>query len=263
MTERLSRAERRNLQRLDQRILGLPLFMGEDARPVAAHVRHVVHLLRTPQSASPCTEALAHIGALLDRTVPDSANKMIACRKGCSHCCSQLVIVTAPEAFAVAGQIAKRPKVVAVIKEVAASVGQQTMEERLKAMVFCPMLEDAACSIYGGRPLGCRGFVSVDLEACLKMFTRGEHADIPMPNDSVQVLYACRMLLAVALQVMNLREAVYEMNSAVARVLTTENAEARWLVGEDIFAGIQEGAPTPPQFAQAIQRLAEYVAPTV
>ena len=64
---------------------------------MAAHLRHLVQLLRSPTSKSPSSEAVAHIGALHDRTVPKQTEKMLACRKGCSHCCSQMVVVTAPE----------------------------------------------------------------------------------------------------------------------------------------------------------------------
>jgi hypothetical protein len=263
MSDRLSRADRRTLQRLDQQILGQPLYMGSDPRPAAAHVRHMVHLLRSPQSESPCSDALVHITALFDRTVPDQATKMIACRKGCAHCCTQPVVVTAPEAFWVAAQVRKRPKVAAAIKQAAASIGHLPLQERLKAQTFCPMLDEALCSIYAGRPIGCRGFVSVDLDACLRMFTRAEITDIPMPNDTVQILYAVRMLLASALRLLKLPETVYEMNTILALILATENAEARWLAGEDIFASLESGPPAPPQYDIAIGQMAQHVAPTI
>lgn len=263
MSDRLSRADRRTLQRLDQQILGQPLYMGSDPRPAAAHVRHMVHLLRSPQSESPCSDALKHVTAVFDRTVPEQANKMVACRKGCAHCCTQPVVVTAPEAFWVAAQVRKRAKVVAAIKQAAASIGHLPLQERLNAQQFCPMLDEALCSIYAGRPIGCRGFVSVNLEACIKMFTQAQVTDIPMPNDTVQVLYATRMLLAAALRVLKLPETVYEMNSILAVVLSEENAEARWLAGEDVFGKLGAGASPPPQYDQAIGQLAQYVAPTI
>ena len=102
MTDRLSRPERRALQKADALILPRPLALSTDPRPVAAHIRHVVRLLRDPAAASPSADAVAHITALYDRTVEVATPPTlpaIACRKGCAHCCTQMVLVTAPEAF--------------------------------------------------------------------------------------------------------------------------------------------------------------------
>jgi hypothetical protein len=263
MNSRLSRPERRALQRQDETFLSLPLHMGTDPRSMAAHVRHVVHALRSPSAKSPSSDAVAHVLALHDRTVPKQAEKMLACRKGCSHCCSQMVVITAPEAFYVAAQLRSRPDAAAAVAAVARETGGLTLEQRLGKNIFCPLLSETICTIYAGRPLGCRGFVSTSLEACLAAFVRGESPDIPMPNDSISVLYACRMLLLAALRLAGLTDGVYEMNSAVAVALSAKDAEARWLAGEDLFAGLQASPPPPPQFETAIRQLMAHVAPTV
>ncbi len=263
MSDRLSRPERRALQKQDAHQLGLPLPMGNDARPVAAHIRHVIHLLRSPQAKSPCSDAIAHVTSLFDRTVPAASQPLLACRKGCSHCCTQLVILTAPEAFYVAEQIRKRPKTVEAVIAVARAAGSLSLEERLRAKVPCPLLEAALCTVYAARPLGCHGFVSTDLNACLAAFERLETPNIPMPQDDISVLYACRMLLLSALRLAGLRDATYEMTSALAAIFAADRAERRWLSGEDIFAGVKAAAPPPPQFEDAIRRMTAYVAPTV
>ncbi len=260
---RLSRTERRDLQRHDKPYLSQPLHMGGDPRSMAAHLRHLVQALRSPASKSPSSDAVAHIGALHDRTVPKQMEKMLACRKGCSHCCSQMVVVTAPEAFYVAAQLRKRPATAAAVADVAREAGNLTLEERLGKNIFCPLLSDAICSIYAARPLGCRGFVSTNLEACIAAFTRGETPNIPMPNDSISVLYACRMLLLAALRLAGLRDGVYEMNSAVAVALSAPDAEAQWLAGKDLFAGLQQTPPPPPQFEASIRQMMAYVAATI
>lgn len=263
MSDRLSRPERRNLQRDDAAILPKPLVMNQDPRPMAAHARHMVHLLRSPQAKTPSADAVNHVTALFDRSVPAQANKMIACRKGCAHCCTQMVIVTAPEAFYVASQVRKKPATVAAIIAAAEQTGKLSLNERLTANIMCPMLENALCSIYAGRPLGCHGFVSTSLDACIATFNHGGKPDIPMPSDTVQVLYACRMLMLVALRLAGLKDAVYELNAALAAIFTQENAEARWLKGEDVFADVKVEAPPPPQFEQAIRQMTAYVAPTL
>ena len=263
MNSRLSRPERRALQRQDEGFLSQPLHLGSDPRSIAAHIRHVVHALRSPTAKSPSADAVAHLLALHDRTVPKQAEKLLACRKGCSHCCSQMVVITAPEAFYVAAQIRAKPGMAAAVEEVARTTASLTLEQRLGRNIFCPMLTDAICSIYAARPLGCRGFVSTDLEACLAAFVRGEAPSIPMPNDSISVLYACRMLLLAGLRLAGLKDGVYEMNSAVAVALRATDAEAKWLAGEDLFAGLQAAPPPPPQFETSIRQMVAYVAPTL
>ncbi|MGE4064880.1 MAG: YkgJ family cysteine cluster protein [Rhodospirillaceae bacterium] len=228
-----------------------------------AHIRHVVQALRSPTSKSPSSDAVAHVLAVHDRTVPKQAEKLLACRKGCSHCCSQMVVVTAPEAFYVAAQLRSRPEAAAAVAEVARQAGAMTLEQRLGKNIFCPLLTDTICSIYAGRPLGCRGFVSTNLDACIAAFTRGETPDIPMPNDSISVLYACRMLLLAALRVAGLKDGVYEMNSAVAVALGSKDAESQWLAGKDLFAGLQASPPPPPQFESAIRQMVAHIGPTV
>ncbi len=263
MTDRLSRPERRALQRQDAEILPLPLSMGTDPRPAAAHVRHVIHLLRGVHSDSPCSDAVAHVTALFDRTVSPQPPTPLACRKGCSHCCTQLVVLTAPEAFFVAAQLRKRPNTVAAIIEAHHRTQGLAINERLQSKVLCPLLDDAICSIYAARPLGCHAFVSTNLEACLATFERGEVPNIPMPADYVSVLYTCRILLLAALRLAGLNSSVYEMNAALAVILAQDNAEARWLAGEDVLASVPATAPPPPQFNDAIAKMAAFVAPTV
>jgi hypothetical protein len=223
----------------------------------------MVHALRSPTAKSPSSDAIAHVLALHDRTVPKQAEKLLACRKGCSHCCSQMVVVTAPEAFYVAAQLRNRPDTAAAVAEVARETGTLTLEQRLGKNIFCPLLTETICSIYAGRPLGCRGFVSTNLEACIAAFVRGETPDISMPNDSISVLYACRMLLIATLRLAGLKDGVYEMNSAVAVALSSKDAEAKWLAGADLFAGLQTTPPPPPQFEASIRQMMAYVAPTI
>src|SRR5690348_9827965 len=73
---------------------------------MAAHLRHMVRLLRDAGTASPSSAAITYLTALYDRSVPPRPD--IACRKGCSHCCCQPVMITAPEAFLIAAQIRDR-----------------------------------------------------------------------------------------------------------------------------------------------------------
>ena len=265
---RLLRAERRALQREDEKFLDAPLNLGPDPRSIAAHTRHLAHLLANPASISPCGDAVLHISQVFSRTVPKKigaqrADDLIACRKGCAYCCTQLVAATAPEALLVAATIRKRGAVVARVNDVNAQTKGLSMEARLQAKVSCPMLEDNACSVYAARPIGCRSFVSVNLDACIATFVNGADPQIPMPGEYLPILYTCRTALYAAMRLRNLKAASYELNAAVAAALVHDDAERRWLAGEDIFEGVPTTGDIPPAFEEAINRLVAFVAPTV
>lgn len=257
---RLQRAERRALQKEDEKYLSQPLNPGPDPRSISAHVRHVVRLFSSPSQDSPCAEAMNHLGALYSRTVPKA---QLACRRGCASCCTQLVSVTAPEALWVAATIRRRARTVEKVRAADVQTRSLLMEERLKSHIVCPLLEDDACSVYASRPLGCRHFVSVNLDACIATFVHGAEPQIPMPASHTDILYAIRMALYAAMRLKGLKDAAYELNAAVMTALKFEDAEARWLAGEDIFADVPGTRTVPPNFELAISQLVAHIAPTV
>jgi Fe-S-cluster containining protein len=263
---RLSRPERRALQREDAAFIAQPLVMTRDARATRsmdAHVRQVVALLRNANAPSPCSDAVAYVTDLYERTVPQSAHDKIVCRKGCAYCCTQLVTLTAPEAFFVARALRKRRD----LKERIAAADKTTrglsLEERLKAHTVCPLLDAGACSIYAARPLGCHAFVSVNLDACRATFEHDAPPQIPQPVEHSAVLYACRLMLNAALRLAGLKAESYELNGAVTRALDAPDTERRWLAGEDVLAGTEAGGGIPPDAAAVIDRIVANVAPTI
>ena len=261
MTVKLSHAQREVLQKQDLRLLEMPLGMGADPSSMAAHLRHLVRLLQNPDTASPCSDAVAHLTILFDRTVLAAKNTGLACRQGCAHCCRQPVTVSAPEAFFIAAQIRNSP-------DATQAVLQANRQPRVRpgaqgySPVPCSLLDGSACSIYAARPLACRGFVSRDVNAC-RTFEQFGKPNVPMPADYISVLYACRMILIAAVRLLGLKDAAFEMNEAVAAVLGHEHAEMRWLKGETVFGGVKCDDPPPPQFNSQIDKMVAYVAPTL
>ena len=251
------------MQRDDEKYLNQPLNLGPDPRSISAHVRHMVHLFSNPTASSPCADAISHVSELFSRTVPRESEKGIACRRGCASCCTQLVTVTAPEAFWVAAQIRRKPAVIDAVRAVDRTTHGLSMEERLKSHIVCPLLESDACTIYAARPIGCRGFVSLNLDACIATFVHGAEPQIHVPANRLDILYTCRIVLYAALRLRRLKAEAYEMNAAVMAALAFDDAEARWLAGEDIFAGVPITGAVPPNFETAISQLVAHIAPTV
>ncbi len=262
MSDRLSRPERRALVREDERLLVLPMNIGGDPRRAEAHIRHAVHLLQSDRSPSPCAAVIAHLSALFDRTVSVTTKGEVACKRGCSHCCYQRVTITAPEAFFIAGHIRADRAKTARVAEARQQTKGLSLDERRHARVPCPLLVDAACSIYAERPIGCRGAMSLDVNACIGAYVDLKDNGIPMPLDHIKTMNVMRMMLSAALTLARLPATGYEMIGAVA-VALEDGAERRWLAGEDVFAGVEVDSSTPPNFLAQVQKMAAHVAPSV
>lgn len=228
---------------------------------MAAHLRAIARRLRDPQGGSPCSDVMAHLNGLYDRSVPPDPG--IACAKGCSHCCTQQVAVAAPEAFFLAAQLQGDPRGRAMA-DVARQLDGAAPGQDKPHGIACALLDtQGACSLYAARPLGCHAFVSLRLDACLAAFTQGALPDIPMPQPHVSMLYMCRMMLSAALRLAGLDDASYEMNAAVSAVLARPDAERQWLAGTDIFAGLARSPAPPSNVRDEIARMIAFVAPTL
>lgn len=161
----------------------------------------------------------------------------IACRPGCSMCCNNLILVTAPEVFAIAGEIARRADARAAMNAVArgALAGRGLdSDARLERRLACPMLAVDLCSIYAVRPIACRGFFSLSLDACKDVFAgRGE--DIPAWRMAMVLRGIHDRCMAAAIKAENLDHRPMEMTQALTAAFAVPDAQARWLAGEDIF----------------------------
>ncbi|MDQ7995280.1 MAG: YkgJ family cysteine cluster protein [Luteibacter sp.] len=112
--------------------------------------------------------------------------RTIACKAGCSFCCSLYVSATASELLLIEGYIAAMPRaarlaVTTRVTDAFAHAQGKTMLARDRARVPCPMLnEQGLCGIYPVRPLTCRSYVSFDLPGC--------RADAQRPGAGTQVI---------------------------------------------------------------------------
>ena len=256
----LSAAQRRVLAEQDARWLDLPLFGSGNPAQVAAHIRHLVKLMGAGRRAS-AAAAAGHWGRLYDSSIQN--NFELACRQGCAHCCVQSVLIYAPEAFAIAAQISERPEIKAAMRSAGGKLSKAASGTDTLRRISCPLLSNNSCSIYEIRPLNCRAFVAVDLRECISTFVMMGKFAIRMPAPITDMRTFWHMLMMAALQLAVKNVAVYEMNAAVSRILETPDAEARWLAGEDVFEGLAEELPMPPEIEAEIGRMVAFVAPTM
>jgi Fe-S-cluster containining protein len=257
MSANLTAAQRRALAEQDARWLNLPLSGPGDPSSVAAHVRHLAKLMGGTRRAS-AAAAAAHWGQLYDRSVPSGF--ALACREGCAHCCCQIVLVYAPEAFRLAAQVGDRAETAAAMRKAAETWGEAASRSA-SARTTCPLLSNNRCSIYDSRPLNCRAFVAIDVRECISTFVMMGKFAVRMPVPVTNLRTFCHMLMMAALRLAGKDIALYEMNAAVSRILETPDAETRWLAGEDILRGLAQDVPLTPEIEAEIERLAALAAP--
>lgn len=100
-------------------------------------------------------------------------DQTIDCRKGCSWCCRQSVMVLPQEAFYlsnfvhshVSEELQSETTKRSESKNQITSV--QTANDFLHGKTPCPFLIDNVCSVYKARPMGCRLFLSSSEQSCL------------------------------------------------------------------------------------------------
>jgi Fe-S-cluster containining protein len=179
---------------------------------------------------------VTHMQRGIDRIVQDDGAAAIACRAGCSHCCSARVEVIAPEAFLVASALRSQGDegLLARLERHRSSVDDAATS--WSARPACPFVVDGLCSIYEFRPSPCRKAHSLDAATCgagsptipqdLRMALRGEALATGTAN-----AYRARGLDADR----------HEFIGALVVALTDPSAEERWFAGERIFVKLRRG----------------------
>ncbi len=171
------------------------------------------------------------------------------CRLGCWHCCTHIVLATAPEILNLADQIratwsdeeilALRARI-AVHKAITQPVRDGTAPYPPRPV--CPLLKDGGCSIWTHRPLVCRGWNSVDVEACIQ---QREHPETKVPTRGLAPQFAItdyvRQGMSEGLEGRGMNSETCELAYGLEIALDNSDAAERFLAGEDIFAPARAG----------------------
>jgi Fe-S-cluster containining protein len=210
-----------------------------DRATLLRHAGAILDILRDDRNPRRASDAAQHAITSLDRLLAASSSgtPALACAKGCSICCHNWVSATAPEIFLLARAARADAAAPARIRTAAMASDGMTRAVRVAGAAACALLQQDLCSVYAARPLVCRAFVSTSLDACRAAFSGGPDR-IPMPGNFVGLRVAHNHALWAALRATGLPDASYELNAAIARIIEDEEAEARWLAGEDVFADI-------------------------
>ena len=238
----MTRAERRRRLKEDQRLVARGLESDRSDHVQIMALMRLLHdrleELRDAGTVAPLMTFLHDNFRAAEQAAP---KKSLACRRGCSHCCHAWVSARAPEVLFVMAAIPAREResVRAAVEATFALTGPLSFEERVKRPTPCPMLHDDLCRVYTARPATCRTAVSRDAAICERAFRLGsENEEIPTPTFYIEMRAGYSLALAGALRRAGLPAAAYEYNGALNAVLAVRDAEAAWLAGDDVFAGV-------------------------
>jgi hypothetical protein len=224
---------------------GLPFpHRPEATMALAVAVRDELAKTANPSRAANAAALANRVFDLTMRTMPPApSGGEIACRAGCTYCCHNMVMATAPEVFLAARELRSRhdPQFVTAV---AGRCDAFAIDAGVRKSP-CALLHDNLCSVYAARPTVCRKHTSFAVAACLADY-EGRGGSIPIRRFDQGVFECCAVALLIGVRLWNGRQgAVFELPGALRVVLRDPEAEERWLAGESVFAGVASQAKLP------------------
>jgi len=164
----------------------------------------------------------------------------IECKEGCWYCCTRWVDAKIPEVLYISRVTIGRADIADATKSAGETFGHLDYEQRKREVTPCAMLVDGRCSVYAERPLVCRAAVSRSVEVCERSYLK-TNEPIARPRVFGLVGGIFSIALAGALWQSGLDYRAYELTSALEVVENEEDAERRWLGGEELFGQAKRG----------------------
>jgi cytochrome c551/c552 len=161
----------------------------------------------------------------------------LACKKGCAWCCYQHVSVTGPEIFQIARVLRADAGAAATLARLEDKLANADWDPARDFDMRnpCAFLVKGACSIHAERPMICRIYVSLDVQACLRQLAQGS-GTIPFPASHKVIRGWLMPGLWAALEAAGLPVRDYELTAGLLAVLRDPGIEARWYRGDDAMA---------------------------
>jgi hypothetical protein len=227
---------------------GLPPAAGKELQAYAAAYHDATAILRTGASAEAVSAVVNNAHGWADTIIDHSPQRdQRACRAGCAFCCYlPTVIVTAAEVVHLAAwlRIQCSPEELTALRQrLADRLQQQTASSSTsstKTPLPCALLQDNRCMAYPARPLKCRGWNSVRLEACEQAYGHSQSTK-QVPVDAYAFVMGNAVLngLSDSTSHAGLDGASYDLTRALSRALDMPDVVQRWSNGERLFDVLQ------------------------
>lgn len=252
MSAGLTRQQRRKLEREliklagDVRRDGLPVpHRPEATMALALAVRDELRDTKVAARASKAAALVERVFDLTMRKLPAAQRQQpLACAAGCTYCCHNMVMATAPEIFLAAGELRARYDA-GYRAEVGGRCDPVGQAREAGARPPCPLLDNDRCAVYAVRPAVCRKHNSFAVAAC-RSEHEGRPSQIPVRRFDQGVFECCAAALITGMRLWDGRPAsVFELSGALKAALQDDKAEQRWLAGEAVFAGVPSQSQLP------------------
>lgn len=177
----------------------------------------------------------------------------VACRSGCTYCCTFPVAASAPEVLAIADFVRERfdeGRRAALDARVEANIEAtdgMDMGQRDRVRLDCPFLESGECTVYEVRPVACRGVSSYSVEDCREDYEHpGAGVEIRTNGLRELVFGAIREGLAVACKSASVEHRLLELVRAYKLASDDPTLAEAWrgrpgafeaVTGERVFPG--------------------------
>lgn len=175
--------------------------------------------------------------------VPRQSRARVACARGCAMCCHLRVMATPAEVLGLAAYIRgllpedELASLATRISAAAARIRGLPRDRVLTTNIPCPLLVDNACSMYPARPLNCRAYHSLDVQACRISFehpgdlslTHPQSALVSRINEGVQQGFI-EAMCGVAVDTSQ-----YELVTALDEALHDPGTGLRFERGDTVF----------------------------
>lgn len=196
---------------------------------------------RSPQQVIGLAEHASDFADLLARDL--AADEPVACRAGCSWCCTTTHVATsAPEILRIADALRRQmaptelARLIERLNRRANRIAEMPEERRPRARIPCALLIDHRCSIYDVRPLACKGWTSSSAQACESSYRSGWERAIPNGARRLGISVSVRQGVREALDQGGLDGAKLDLTVALRIALSEPDTAERWLAGEPVFA---------------------------
>ena len=171
----------------------------------------------------------------------------IDCRKGCSICCHQCVLILPHELFCLFNFINNelRKQEIEEIKEKV--IKKHTITKNMKAQEFfhykhpCPLLRNNSCMVYEVRPMACRIYLSSDVNSCEREYKYPTDFNI-FPSLFQFPLRAGRMMnegVYMALSENSYSQTELKLETALFLIFKDKSLLNKWLQKENVFQEYQ------------------------
>ena len=169
-------------------------------------------------------------------------NVPIHCKKGCSYCCSNAVMILPQEAMYIVEKLKEegRCEELEMFRKKAQAKNETTKDKKADEFLFlkipCPFLVEGSCSVYENRPMACRLFLSQSVASCKTEYENPRDISV-FPQLFDLPLIAGRALnhgVCTYLSEIGLVPFEWLLESSVL-VASDKDKSARWLDGDDPF----------------------------